>query len=322
MGLFGLLNSTKSATEIYDRLYGICTTPGGEGQPRRVHKMESEIDLLEFETTLNKQLGRPELKEALEVQNLFIHLCMFANGGIPKVIRILTALTGENKINLDLTNPYNDGGTALWWSCNRDSSEVSRILLYAGANPHIKNDKNSTPFHWALLCGDLPTLKILKEKKVDMGVIDDNNNSPLNYVMMTMLDEGFPDYSIDALKFIIEEGDAIYNEDLPSNELNGATMLMIIAQRANQSPNCLKLLKFLIKSDKFKTDVFAEDDDGNTIWDHVNSDQRYGINEEAKKFVMKVLQATKAGEEINYNDDDEDAMNSDSSDSDGYDELS
>ena len=286
MTLFGLLQSTKSSAEIYDLLVGfLVRQSGGEGFAE-----PAEVDTAAFQEKVNKHLGRKEFLPAVQTtsfagsgkDSILKIICM---GNFTSLLKLMLALKGVDKINVDAKDEV--GNTLVYHALKLGNNELAKVLIEAGADVHLPNNEGTTCFHCALACslGDLSTLQLLKGKGVDMSVVDSLGMSPLLLLTKAMFDPecSFSDCHIDAMKFIIDSGGGVYNEDIADEE--GTTMLMLIAQRAGGHPNANDLIQFLIMSERYRCDVRAEDSSGCTVWDHINFLGPKGVNQPAIDFL-------------------------------------
>ena len=69
-------------------------------------------------------------------------------------------------------------GTALHSAVSRLQSDVARILLEAGANPNLPQQRGYTPLHSAAHLDDLELAKLLLAHGADPRVADDDGKLP------------------------------------------------------------------------------------------------------------------------------------------------
>ena len=106
--------------------------------------------------------------------------------------------------------------------------DVVLYLLEHGADVDTQaNTEHSTPLHLALYHGGFKVARLLLDRGVNINVQDKKGRTPLHEVL-TELDDSYPDYFVDAVRFSLDHG-----ADVDVGDNNGSTPLHVISQYGN-----------------------------------------------------------------------------------------
>ena len=106
--------------------------------------------------------------------------------------------------------------------------DVVLYLLEHGADVNAQADtEHSTPLHLALYHGGFKVGRLLLDRGVNINVQDKKGRTPLHEAL-TELDDSFPDYFVDAVRFSLDHG-----ADVDVGDDNGSTPLHVISQYGN-----------------------------------------------------------------------------------------
>ena len=106
--------------------------------------------------------------------------------------------------------------------------DVVLYLLEHGADVDVQADtEHSTPLHLALYHGGFKVARLLLDRGVNINVQDKKGRTPLHEAL-TELDDSFPDYFVDAVRFSLDHG-----ADVDVGDGNGSTPLHVISQYGN-----------------------------------------------------------------------------------------
>ena len=106
----------------------------------------------------------------------FITACKNKQKAVVKVF-----LNGKK---IDINEKDDNGRTALFYACGNGDKEIVKMLLEAGANASLEDNKSISPIHQGALKGNKDILKMLVEKGADINSADGKGRTPLIYALM------------------------------------------------------------------------------------------------------------------------------------------
>ncbi|MBA3953737.1 ankyrin repeat domain-containing protein [Candidatus Dependentiae bacterium] len=77
----------------------------------------------------------------------------------------------------------NCSDTSLHYAASHKQSDITCLLLAAGANPNVCNSIKLTPLHEAVIGGNNQTVKLLLNAGANPNAQDHNGNTPLHYAV-------------------------------------------------------------------------------------------------------------------------------------------
>lgn len=76
-----------------------------------------------------------------------------------------------------------DGATPLWLAVYHNRDEIAILLVNAGADVNVTNNKNQTPLYWAIRKGFHNITAFLIDNRADVNTTDDNGDTPLHWAI-------------------------------------------------------------------------------------------------------------------------------------------
>ncbi|KAL3768345.1 hypothetical protein ACHAWO_006748 [Cyclotella atomus] len=99
----------------------------------------------------------------------------FGSGGHLDTCRLLLEKAGDRKYSL-ANAKTSAGNTPLMWACWSGSIEVAKLLVSAGADPHVRNDNGVSIAHWAASSGSVEMCKYIEELGIEFQGPDSKDN--------------------------------------------------------------------------------------------------------------------------------------------------
>jgi ankyrin repeat protein len=130
--------------------------------------------------------------------------------------------------HVDVNFPQADGATALHWAVYHDDSEMTQLLLRAGANPKAVNREGASVLSLACENGDAVIIESLLKAGAEANERLPNGETPLMMAARTG--------NVDAIQVLLDHGADVNAKE----KLRGTTALMWAA--AQSHPAAIKLL--------------------------------------------------------------------------------
>ncbi|RYP60382.1 hypothetical protein DL769_008151 [Monosporascus sp. CRB-8-3] len=215
-----------------------------------------------------------------------LHLLVMDVGTEESVLRALLSKMGPDEKNA----PGVDGDSAVHITASRGFVNALKVLLEAGVDPNIKNNRSRTPLHEACWGGHEDIVMILLDHAIqdreDLNIQDEDGCTPLDNacqagwegIVTMLLDNGATNVNcVDSLGYTPLITAATYgkeavvkallehNPDIDGKTENGWTALMVAAQDGYEA-----IVEHLLKKDP---NIDQQDNDG---WTALSKAARYG----------------------------------------------
>jgi ankyrin len=152
----------------------------------------------------------------------------------------LTHLSGGT-FNVDWQNPH--GRTMLHFSAEfEENVRITKVLVSMGGDPNLYNSEGYSPFHLAVMYGNVKTVETLLQNGANVHKHPQNNINftPLHMASMALKDIT-GDRNIDIAKLLISYG-ADKNAVVFDRSVNRSVTALEIAQRIND----YKMVEYLL----------------------------------------------------------------------------
>lgn len=200
----------------------------------RVDNVDSMgINILHMAASCNEKIlevlfnSRPD-REAVNKKDNEGCTPLHLSAGNPVVVKLLLRAGAD-------VNVVNDKGeTALHYATDRpDSHTVAKMLIDAGADVNVIAKSGLTPLHLALMKDDLQTIRLLVSKGADVDAKDNDMLAPIHYAVLCEHREN----RFEKIKILLEK-----NPDLAALDNKGRNVMEILNRNGQVDAKVVELI--------------------------------------------------------------------------------